>query len=141
MDAARRHYCETKNVSDTIQMIPRGRRNSVEMSLLKGLEKYGPSNLLAAINHVRALEWFCCYFFFKLYFMIIIQIPRGSRTMYVHGYQSYIWNKMASYRVKNHGLVPIIGDLVHKKSDHRNESELDNNSLVNTNMLKMILIF
>ena len=32
--------------------------------------------------------------------------------MYVHSYQSLIWNKGASKRVKQFGLKPIVGDLV-----------------------------
>ena len=36
------------------------------------------------------------------------------RTLYVHSYQSFIWNKMASWRAREHGLSPILGDLVSK---------------------------
>ncbi len=32
---------------------------------------------------------------------------------YIHAYQSIIWNKVVSKRVKKYGLVPIIGDLVY----------------------------
>ena len=49
--------------------------------------------------------------------------------MYCHGYQSYIWNKLASYRISSHGLVPILGDLVYKKQNE-NESALDSEPLV-----------
>ena len=49
--------------------------------------------------------------------------------MYCHGYQSYIWNKMASFRVSKYGLVPIPGDLVYKKQNG-NETELDSDTVV-----------
>jgi len=40
-------------------------------------------------------------------------IPRGLRLMYMHGLQSYLWNKAASYRMQNFDpLRPIEGDLV-----------------------------
>lgn len=40
-------------------------------------------------------------------------IPRTTRKMYVHAYQSYMWNKAASERVRRHGLSrPVAGDLI-----------------------------
>lgn len=32
--------------------------------------------------------------------------------MYVHSYQSYIWNTMVSRRLRQFGLKPVVGDLV-----------------------------
>ena len=37
--------------------------------------------------------------------------------MYVHSYQSLIWNKIASRRLKEFGLKPIEGDLVMKTGE------------------------
>ena len=54
--------------------------------------------------------------------------------MYVHGYQSYIWNRMASYRFREGGLKPILGDLVYKKK-LENESELGDQALVRINII------
>ncbi|KAI8800979.1 pseudouridine synthase [Cladochytrium replicatum] len=42
-------------------------------------------------------------------------IPRPLRLMYVHAYQSYVWNCMASERIQL-GLQPIVGDLVVRSS-------------------------
>jgi tRNA pseudouridine13 synthase len=40
------------------------------------------------------------------------QINRGLRTMYVHAYQSYVWNMAASARWERYGTKVIAGDLV-----------------------------
>lgn len=34
--------------------------------------------------------------------------------MYIHSYQSYVWNNMVSKRIEEHGLTPVPGDLVLK---------------------------
>ena len=41
----------------------------------------------------------------------LMNLPRNSRMIYLHAYQSYIWNKVASARV-NLGLSPRISHLV-----------------------------
>jgi tRNA pseudouridine13 synthase len=55
------------------------------------------------------------------------------RLMYIHAYQSYIWNMVASERVKLHGLKPIIGDLVYDKTKigkhYCNIIKLDDNNI------------
>ncbi|KAH8683181.1 pseudouridine synthase [Tricladium varicosporioides] len=42
----------------------------------------------------------------------ILQIPRNLRTMYVHAYQSRVWNMAASERWVRYGAKLIAGDLV-----------------------------
>ncbi|KAJ3191992.1 hypothetical protein HK101_007190 [Irineochytrium annulatum] len=44
----------------------------------------------------------------------MLAIPRNLRMMYVHAVQSFIWNNMASERIKRHGLRVVVGDLVAK---------------------------
>ncbi|WFD32212.1 tRNA pseudouridine(13) synthase [Malassezia sp. CBS 17886] len=41
------------------------------------------------------------------------QIPRSLRLMYVHAYQSYLWNRLVSERVRRFGArAPVVGDMV-----------------------------
>lgn len=46
------------------------------------------------------------------YYNAVMKIPRNLRTMYVHAYQSYVWNYVASKRIELFGLQLIEGDLV-----------------------------
>ena len=43
----------------------------------------------------------------------LMRIPHGLRTMYVHAYQSYLWNAATSERCQKHGTKNVVqGDLV-----------------------------
>ncbi|KAK2590173.1 multisubstrate pseudouridine synthase 7 [Conoideocrella luteorostrata] len=42
----------------------------------------------------------------------ITHITRGLRSMYLHAYQSHVWNHAASHRFTLHGTTVIKGDLV-----------------------------
>lgn len=45
------------------------------------------------------------------------QIPRNNRLMYIHSYQSVVWNTMVSRRIEAFGLKAVEGDLVLKGSE------------------------
>uniref|UniRef100_A0A0E0C8C3 TRUD domain-containing protein n=1 Tax=Oryza meridionalis TaxID=40149 RepID=A0A0E0C8C3_9ORYZ len=50
------------------------------------------------------------------YLQALMAIPRTLRLMYVHSYQSYLWNHAASMRVQKYGISRVVeGDLVYKK--------------------------
>ena len=61
------------------------------------------------------------------YFGAMQTISRNLRLMYVHAYQSLIWNLAASYRWKHRGSELMVGDLVlvdeHKEKDTTSKPE------------------
>ncbi|KAL7746413.1 multisubstrate pseudouridine synthase 7 [Sorochytrium milnesiophthora] len=46
-------------------------------------------------------------------------IPRPLLLMYLHAYQSYIWNRAVSERMRLFGKVPVAGDLALAKDEDR----------------------
>ena len=61
----------------------------IEKLLFRGLHKYGE-------NFRNVFE----------------SLPRSIKTLYTHSLQSYLWNRVASRRLKEGGLVLQVGDMV-----------------------------
>ena len=53
------------------------------------------------------------------------EIPRQQRLLYCHAYQSYLWNKVVSRRIRKYGLAVLVGDLVLKKQGNLELSDGD----------------
>ncbi|XP_021282430.1 multisubstrate pseudouridine synthase 7 isoform X2 [Herrania umbratica] len=90
---AREYYKETGDIEGTLRQLPR--HLVAERAMLQGLKKC-PGNYLQALK----------------------AIPRTLRMMYVHSYQSYLWNHAASMRVEKYGSNEVVlGDLVYCKGN------------------------
>ncbi|KAG9151801.1 hypothetical protein Leryth_002073 [Lithospermum erythrorhizon] len=84
-------YKESRDIERTLKQLPR--YMVAERAILQCLRKY-PENYLQALQ----------------------AIPRTLRMMYVHSYQSYLWNHTASLRVQTYGHARVVsGDLVYCK--------------------------
>lgn len=46
------------------------------------------------------------------YYNAFQQIARNTRTIYIHAYQSFVWNRAVSERIRRFGTSVLIGDLV-----------------------------
>ncbi|RYP49691.1 hypothetical protein DL768_004627 [Monosporascus sp. mg162] len=85
-------FLETGDFQAALKTLPR--RCNVEHTLMRHLEKQ-PKDFLGALQG----------------------ISRGLRTMYVHAYQSLVWNFAASMRWERHGNRVVKGDLILTKSE------------------------
>lgn len=91
----REYYKESNDIDGTLKQLPR--HLVAERAILQCLKKC-PGNYLQALK----------------------AIPRTLRMMYVHSYQSYLWNHAASTRVQKYGIDQVVlGDLVYCKGEHR----------------------
>ncbi|XP_022642412.1 multisubstrate pseudouridine synthase 7 isoform X2 [Vigna radiata var. radiata] len=90
---ARKYYKESNDVVGTLKQLPR--YLVAERAVLQSL-KTSPGNYLQALK----------------------SIPRTLRMLYIHSYQSYLWNHAASKRVQNYGTEQVVlGDLVYCKGN------------------------
>ncbi|XP_041524234.1 pseudouridylate synthase 7 homolog isoform X1 [Microtus oregoni] len=103
----REEWAKTKDPASALKKLPVKR--CVEGQLLRGLSKYGMKNIVSAFGI----------------------IPRNNRLMYIHSYQSYVWNNMVSKRIEDYGLKPVPGDLVLKgaTATYIEEDDVNNYSI------------
>ncbi|KAL5113705.1 multisubstrate pseudouridine synthase 7 [Pleosporales sp. CAS-2024a] len=54
----------------------------------------------------------------------LMTIPRNLLLMYVHAYQSLVWNVVAGYRWSLHGATVVAGDLVLVHDEHADDDKV-----------------
>lgn len=96
---AREIYQKTKDAQAAHKRI--SRPDKIEAKLLWGIHICGEQNPQGALDYV----------------------PRNTNLMYIHAYQSYIWNKMVSKRINELGPKPVVGDLVYENPNFKEDAE------------------
>ncbi|POS83822.1 hypothetical protein EPUL_004935, partial [Erysiphe pulchra] len=92
------------NLDEALAILPK--RFSAERSILQHLRNRNGTDYLEAL----------------------LRVSRNLRLMYIHAYQSYVWNKVVSERWARYSDKVIAGDLVlieNKSKDNTTQSEFD----------------
>lgn len=89
MTAARRLFLEHNDIAGACAKLASNRALATEHAVLAALAKK-PTDFLHALNTV----------------------PRSIRLMYLHAWQSHVFNAALSDRIQRFGRAPVVGDLV-----------------------------
>lgn len=95
MVKAKDEWLNRRDPNAAIKHIPHWCR-SIESSVLHGLAKYYGKNDFIGV---------------------FLRLPRNVRHLYIHSFQSFLWNQVATYRIQKMGAVPVVGDLVNENKD------------------------
>ena len=85
-------------INDILKIIP---KYSMEFRIFNCLKKTGKNAYLTCFKNIN----------------------RQLQVLYPHAYQSYIWNKTVSDRIRLHGLNLLVGDIVKKRTLEPKEDE------------------
>ena len=111
MKKARKVWSEEKDAEKALGILRSARKDrSIEGKLLFNLSKKHKNDFVGALEG----------------------LPRQQRLLYCHAFQSYIWNKVVSRRIKDHGLKVMKGDLVFKKNPTNEDTVASKDDLIET---------
>ncbi|XP_067682997.1 pseudouridylate synthase 7 homolog [Haliotis asinina] len=88
MKKCREEWGKSRDPSAALKYVPS--HHNIERTLLETLMKQGET------NYANALQ----------------ALPRNTRLMYAHAYQSYVWNAITSRRLAEFGYKVKVGDMV-----------------------------
>ncbi|KYN27710.1 Pseudouridylate synthase 7 like protein [Trachymyrmex cornetzi] len=111
----RRIYAESKDARAAYAKLKR--IDTIEARLLKGLQISGDKNPLGVLD----------------------SIPRNIRLMYIHAYQSFVWNHIVSKRIKQFGTEVVIGDLVYDKQNCKETINDEKEDLSNYTLADVVM--
>uniref|UniRef100_A0A5S6QW68 TRUD domain-containing protein n=1 Tax=Trichuris muris TaxID=70415 RepID=A0A5S6QW68_TRIMR len=115
LEAARLEWAESKSATAALEKLShRLRSTTVEGMLLTSLKKAPKGNYVVALK----------------------AIPRNMLNMYVHSYQSLLWNRLVSRRIQRFGVRTLQGDLIRKTG-----AAADEVSVVNADMVDDVSIY
>ena len=110
MKKARKVWSEEKDAEKALGILRSARKDrSIEGKLLFNLSKKHKNDFVGTLEG----------------------LPRQQRLLYCHAFQSYIWNKVVSRRIKDHGMKVLKGDLVYTKNKV-NENPASKDDLIET---------
>ncbi|CCG84404.1 protein of unknown function [Taphrina deformans PYCC 5710] len=92
-------WIETRNASKTLDIMPG--KCVAEVAMLKHMVKTDQKG-----------DWAGAF----------NSIPRNLRLIYMHAYQSLVWNNATTQRLRRHGIHPIVGDLVLEEAEVPNDT-------------------
>lgn len=92
VSSAKALYFEHKDAKAAARALPRWM--GLEKSVFQAIDKHGAHQPLQAI----------------------MAVPHRTRLLYLHAYQSYLWNAMVNARLEKLGWEPVVGDLVLDKA-------------------------
>lgn len=102
---AKLHWIETRDADKTLELMPK--KCVAELAILRHISKQDSKNdYNGAFNN----------------------IPRNLRLMYMHAYQSLVWNLAVTQRLQRYGPSVIAGDLVLIGNDPAIETVEDNST-------------
>ena len=101
MTRMRAHWWIFRNPGDAVVLLGSriSQSKAIESVLLQGLARHKDGNFEAGLSHLQ----------------------RNTKLLYLHAYQSMIWNKAVSQRIKKFGFQVLVGDMVLMPEENKGE--------------------